>query len=174
VRDEFGPGLYTLEGGDCTVGLESTILDFTRGMPVLLRPGAVTRQEIEDLIHDRVRDRDADAPRASGTLAAHYAPRAALHLVEGAQFDDRVRAAEDVAVLALRGAPKGAKPAQWIQAPADATGYGHDLYANLRRLDATGAGTILVETPPVSPDWEAVNDRLGRAAAGSGNAADGP
>jgi L-threonylcarbamoyladenylate synthase len=174
VRDEFGAELYTLEGGDCTVGLESTILDFTRGMPVLLRPGAVTRQEIEDLIHDRVRDRDADAPRASGTLAAHYAPRAALHLVEGAQFDDRVRAAEDVAVLALRGAPKGAKPGQWIQAPADATGYGHDLYANLRRLDATGAGTILVETPPVSADWEAVNDRLGRAAAGSGNAADGP
>ena len=60
VRDEFGPDLYLLDGGDCDVGLESTILDFSRGMPVLLRPGAVTRQDIADLIHDHVRDRAND------------------------------------------------------------------------------------------------------------------
>lgn len=174
VRDEFGPDLYTLEGGDCEVGLESTIVDFSRGIPVLLRPGAVTRQEISDLIHDHVRDRDAQAPKASGTLPAHYAPRTALQLVEHAAFDARIRAASDVVVLALRAQPKGAKARQWIQAPADARGYGHDLYANLRRLDATGAGTILVEAPPASAEWEAVNDRLGRAAAGSVNSGDEP
>jgi L-threonylcarbamoyladenylate synthase len=174
VRDEFGPELYLLDGGDCEVGLESTIVDFSRGTPVLLRPGAVTRQGIEDLIHDHVRDRDADAPRASGTLEAHYAPRTALQLVEGAKFDARVRDESDVAVLALRGAPKDARVRKWIHAPAGATGYGHDLYANLRRLDAAGAGTILVEAPPASFEWEAVNDRLGRAAAGSGSLADGP
>jgi L-threonylcarbamoyladenylate synthase len=55
----------------------------------------------------------------------------------------------------------------WIAAPHDAARYGHDLYANLRRLDASGAKRILVEAPPRTPEWEAVNDRLGRAAAGS-------
>lgn len=174
VRDEFGPDLYLLDGGDCDVGLESTILDFSRGSPVLLRPGAVTRQDIEDLIQDRVRDRDADAPRAPGTLAAHYAPRTALQLVEGVKLDARARGERDVAVLALRAAPKDAKARKWIHAPSDAGGYGHDLYANLRRLDAAGAGTILVEAPPASAEWEAVNDRLGRAAAGSGSVDDGP
>jgi L-threonylcarbamoyladenylate synthase len=134
----------------------------------------VTRQAIEDLIHEPVRDRDPEAPRASGTLEAHYAPRTALELVEGDKFDTRVRAGSDVAVLALRGAPKDARVRKWIHAPAEATGYGHDLYANLRKLDAAGAGTILVEAPPGSMAWEAVNDRLGRAAAGSGSEADGP
>ena len=172
VRDEFGPDLYLLDGGDCDVGLESTILDFSRGMPVLLRPGAVTRQAIADLIHDHVRDRDAQSPRASGTLAAHYAPHTALQLVEPAALDARVRAESNVAVLALREKPKGAKAPHWIHAPTEASGYGHDLYANLRELDTIGAGTILVEAPPASAEWEAVNDRLGRAAAGSGSVAD--
>jgi L-threonylcarbamoyladenylate synthase len=168
VRDEFGPDVYTLDGGDCDVGLESTIVDFSRGFPVLLRPGAVTRQEIADLIHEEVRERDAEAPAASGTLAAHYAPRTALQLVEATALDARIAADTNVAVLALRAAPKGLKARHWIHAPAAAAGYGHDLYANLRRLDAIGAGAILVETPPGSLDWEAVNDRLSRAAAGSG------
>jgi L-threonylcarbamoyladenylate synthase len=173
VRDEFGPDLYLLDGGECEVGLESTILDFTRGFPVLLRPGAVTRQEIADLIHDHVRDRDAQAPKAPGTLAAHYAPRTALQLVGRAALEARVLAESDVAVLAFHGKPMGAKARHWIHAPAAASGYGHDLYANLRLLDATGAGTILVEAPGASAEWEAVNDRLARAAAGSGNVPDG-
>jgi L-threonylcarbamoyladenylate synthase len=174
VRDEFGPDLFILDGGDCDVGLESTILDFSRGVPVLLRPGAVTRQEMSDLIRDDVRERDAEAPRASGTLPAHYAPRAALQLVAPGAFDARVRAEGDVAVLALHGAPKAAKARQWIHAPAQAGAYGHDLYASLRRLDATGAQVILVESPPISAEWEAVNDRLGRAAAAAGLQGDEP
>lgn len=173
VRDEFGTDLYILDGGDCEVGLESTILDFSRGIPVLLRPGVVTRQEIADLIHDHVRDRDGEAPRAPGTLAAHYAPKTALALARGEAFDARVAKGGDIAVLAMRAAPKGVKTRQWIHAPAGASGYGHDLYASLRRLDATGAATILVESPPSSPEWEAVNDRLARAAAGSGTADEG-
>jgi L-threonylcarbamoyladenylate synthase len=54
----------------------------------------------------------------------------------------------------------------WIAAPADAAGYAHDLYANLRTLDASGAVEILVERPPTTPEWDGVNDRLMRAAAG--------
>jgi L-threonylcarbamoyladenylate synthase len=168
VREEFGPGLPVLDGGACTVGLESTILDLSRGEAVLLRPGAVTREDIARVMGGAPRNRDAGAPRASGTLAAHYAPRTALVLVGAAELESQVRHQSNVAVLALRDAPYTARVTSWIAAPADATRYGHDLYANLRKLDATGAKRILVEMPPQSSEWEAVNDRLTRAAAGAG------
>lgn len=165
VRDEFGPGLLVVDGGACEVGLESTIVDLSRGVPVLLRPGAVTRESIAAVIGEAPRDRDADAPRASGTLAAHYAPGTPLRLVAAAEFDGTLARAGRCAVLAFRDALPGA--AAFIAAPADPGRYAHDLYANLRSLDAAGAEAILVESPPGTPPWEAVNDRLARAAAGA-------
>ena len=174
VRDEFGPDLFVLDGGPCELGLESTIVDLSRGAPVLLRPGAITREDIGQVLGEMPRDRDAGAPRASGTLAAHYAPRIALSLVSPEALDAEVRAFSNVAVLALRSPPQSALMTQWIAAPRDAAHYGHDLYANLRRLDASGAKRILVETPPPDPSWEAVNDRLARAAAGAGDEDDEP
>jgi len=115
-------------------------------------------------------DRDAAAPRASGTLAAHYAPRTPLELSSG---EGVAAAGADDAVLALRPKPPSAPVRQWIAAAGNAREYGHDLYANLRALDACGARRILVEAPPRSAGWEAVNDRLDRAAAG-GDGGDTP
>jgi L-threonylcarbamoyladenylate synthase len=68
--------------------------------------------------------------------------------------------------------PPGATVVAWIAAPSDPMRYGHDLYANLRALDAKRAAQILVEAPPRLPGWEAVNDRLKRAAAGAGELPD--
>jgi len=174
VRDEFGPGLFVLDGGACEVGLESTIVDLSRGEPVLLRPGAVSREDIRAVLGKYPLQRDETAPRASGTLEAHYAPRTALALVSPSALDEEVRNLANVAVLARRDAPRNALVTMWIAAPHDSARYGHDLYANLRRLDASGARRILVETPPDTPEWEAVNDRLGRAAAGDGARGDEP
>ena len=165
VRDEFGPALFVLDGGACDVGLESTIVDLSRGRAVLLRPGGISRMDLGAALGHAPGDRDDAAPRASGTLAAHYAPRTALALVAAAELESEV--GPDVAVLALRAAPRGVRVAKWIAAPSDPARYGHDLYANLRALDASGARRILVEAPPREPAWEAVNDRLARAAAGT-------
>jgi L-threonylcarbamoyladenylate synthase len=165
VRDEFGSELFVLDGGACEVGLESTIVDLSRGAPVLLRPGAISREELAKALGEEPRERDVHAPRASGTLAAHYAPRAALYLADGPTIDALARARPEAAVLAMRDAPDGVKVAAWIVAPRDPSAYGHDLYANLRRLDASGAKRIVVEAPPPGTAWEAVNDRLKRAAA---------
>lgn len=174
VRDEFGADLPVLDGGACAVGLESTILDLSRGAPVLLRPGAVTRDDIARVLGAPPRDRDQQAPRASGTLAAHYAPHTALVLIGAGELDLQVRHQSNVAVLAMRDAPSAARVTSWIAAGPDAERYGHDLYANLRKLDASGAKRILVEMPPPTSEWEAVNDRLTRAAAGSGPVDDEP
>jgi L-threonylcarbamoyladenylate synthase len=173
VREEFGGDLMVLDGGACEVGLESTIVDLSRGAPVLLRPGAITRRDIETVLGVAPAERDATAPRASGTLDAHYAPRTALALADAAAIAAQAGEAE-VAVLALRQKPADAKAAAWIAAPADPMRYGHELYANLRALDRSGARRILVEAPPPLAAWEAVNDRLKRAAAGTAALDDEP
>ena len=171
VRGEFGDAVPVLDGGACDVGLESTIIDLSRDAPVLLRPGGVSRAAIAQALGTMPRDRDAQAPRASGTLAAHYAPRTPVTLVDAAQAD---AASPDDAVLALHPCPRGVTPLQWMTAARDAVTYGHDLYARLRELDARGARRILVESPPGDAAWEAVNDRLLRAAAGAAQAEDDP
>jgi len=167
VREEFGASLFVIDGGACEVGLESTIVDLSRGAPVLLRPGGISRAALAQALGGPPRDRDADAPRASGTLAAHYAPRTALALLDAEALVAEVSRPANVAVLALQEPPLNARVVSWITAAPDATRYGHDLYANLRKLDASGAKRILVEAPPDIPGWEAINDRLVRAAAGA-------
>jgi L-threonylcarbamoyladenylate synthase len=174
VRDEFGSNIPILDGGACEVGLESTIVDLSRGAPVLLRPGAITRKQIAKAIGEEPRDRDEHSPRASGTLAAHYAPRTSLTLMSPASLDMDVRSFANVAVLARREPSMGSKAIFWIVASDDPARYAHDLYANLRKLDDAGAKRILVEAPPPTPEWEAVNDRLARAAAGSAMIEDEP
>jgi L-threonylcarbamoyladenylate synthase len=168
VLDEFGAGLFVIDGGPCEVGLESTIVDLSRGAPVLLRPGSVTRDDLARVMGMDPRDRDDEAPRASGTLAAHYAPRTAMALVGTHALDFELRSLTNAAVLAMHEAPYTARVTSWINAGSDAARYGHDLYANLRKLDASGAKRILVEAPPRTAQWEAVNDRLMRACAGAG------
>ncbi len=174
VLDEFGARLFILDGGACEIGLESTIVDLSRGLPVLLRPGAVTRAAIARVAGMELARRDAEAPRASGTLAAHYAPRTAMALLGPQALELEVRALAKAAVLAMRDAPHSARVLTWIDAGSDPVRYAHDLYANLRKLDASGAKRILVEMPPDTVPWEAVNDRLERAAAGAGAGGDEP
>ena len=175
VRDELGERVdLILDGGACPVGIESTIVDLTSGNPVLLRPGRITAQEIEAALQMSMGRANAASPRASGTLAAHYAPRVPLRLVSGGTLDAAVREAaarQPVAVLARHPRPTYSNATVWMVAPLDALEYARLLYAGLRQLDASGCGLILVEALPDTPDWAAVRDRLARAAAGSASGA---
>jgi L-threonylcarbamoyladenylate synthase len=176
VRDEFGaavgPVIHLLDGGPCRVGIESTIVDVTGPEPMLLRPGTLDAEALAAVAGLPVRAPGAgrQVPQAPGMLAAHYAPRTPLRLVPGREFAAAIArhrdAGDRVAVLAFAGDP-GLPGVEWQQAPADAAGYAHDLYASLRSLDDRGAAVILVETPPQETAWLAVLDRLGRAEAGS-------
>ena len=162
-----------LDGGPCEVGLESTIVDLSRGEAVLMRPGGVPVDRIERVLGCRLRPRDAQAPRASGTLAAHYAPRTPVELVDGdalaARLAELVAGGSRVAVWSRRrpeaAAPARLEAAHWEPAQDDPALFARELYDGLRRLDALGVERILVERPPAGADWEAVRDRLGRAAA---------
>ena len=170
VRDELGAAVpVVLDGGDCQVGIESTILDLSGATPRILRPGRITRAQIEALIGKVAEGSASDSPRASGTLDAHYAPRTALMLLSreavAAEAREQEVMGKRTAVLALGALPAGLPG---IALPADPDDYAHGLYAALRALDALGANLLLAERPPESAAWIAVNDRLRRSAAGAG------
>ncbi len=169
VRDEFGAALWVLDGGPCSLGIESAIVDCTRAEPALLRPGQLGREALEAVLGHPLAAPDAQSPRASGTLASHYAPAAPVHLFDAVASchpwaADAARPAGVVAVYSRVAPPAG--PA-WLHKvmPDDAAAVAHELFAVLRDFDAAGASAIWVERPPPGPDWDGVRDRLQRAAA---------
>lgn len=165
VRAEFGDSLdLILEGGPSEVGIESTIVDLSGTEPVLLRPGMITAGALEAVLGHKVGLPGAASPRVSGSLASHYAPRTPAVLMNADDIDVAWRGTEPrLGVLARRPNPDSAERGTWVQAPVDAANYAHDLYANLRKLDAAGCSRLLVETVPASAEWLAVRDRLSRA-----------
>ena len=175
VRDEFRDSTRVtcvLDGGQSEVGIESTIVDLTRGSPVLLRPGHVSAAQLAEVLGVQPGVPDATAPRASGTLEAHYAPAAAVALVGSVQLPGTlaalVEAGRRVALLHFSPMTELGAAAAAIAAraalPCTPAAFAHDLYAGLRALDQIGIELILVEAPPKTADWHAVNDRLKRAA----------
>ncbi|MFG6460364.1 L-threonylcarbamoyladenylate synthase [Roseateles sp. DXS20W] len=167
VVEEFGPALMVLDGGACEVGIESSIVDCSRERPALLRPGLLSRARIEAALGQLLAEPDAAAPKASGTLAAHYAPAARVRLLDAASLSLRLAAAtasgslEGVAVYSRAQLPAWL----WRAQPSDPAAAAHELFAVLRALDAAGAREIWVEAPPREPAWDGVRDRLSRAAA---------
>ncbi len=181
VQSELGRELLVLDGGACEVGIESTIIDCTRGAPVLLRPGQISRAQIEVACGMAVLDKDtlqAPTPRASGTLESHYAPRAKVRLMSAQEIVAKLQAlgphANNLGVWSAQrpGAEDGTGTGTgmgagvvWRVQPKSAEQAAHELFTVLRDLDARGVQQIWVQQPPDTPEWEGVRDRLQRAAA---------
>ena len=177
VRSEFGDAVdCVLDGGESDVGIESTIIDVSGERVSVLRPGCITVADVERVLGAPVGLPAAGAPRASGTLAQHYAPRTPLLLLEADLVIELAatlsRQGRRVAVLTRSARQPILDNVVWKSAPADPVGFAHVLYACLRELDEAGCDTMLVEEPPLAVEWIAVRDRLQRAAAGSQETAD--
>jgi L-threonylcarbamoyladenylate synthase len=177
VLDEFGSGEQSplacvLDGGQSEVGIESTIVDLSRMAthgPVLLRPGQITAAQIAAVIGITPALPDATAPRASGTLEAHYAPRTPVALVPAAELGAVIQALANKGrrFVLMQCASVFAMPPQLLaqrSLPSEPDGYAHALYACLRELDRFGSDIMLIEAPPTDSSWQGVNDRLRRAA----------
>ena len=174
VAGEFGDDLLVLDGGPCAVGIESSIVDCTRGQPVLLRPGVLTRAQLEAACGQLVLDKDAvqtigSAPRASGTLESHYAPNAKVRLMDAKSMQtalDLLGAdAAHIAVYARTLLRIQSPNVLYRRMPDDALATAQQLFSVLRSFDAQGVRLIWVETLPVDTEWDGVRDRLERAAA---------
>ena len=169
VADEFGDALPVLDGGAARIGIESAIVACSTGRPVLLRPGMLTPSQIEDAAGEPLHDPDAAAPRAPGTLAAHYAPTAKLRVMATDMLRTalQVLGAEPLKLAVYsRSIPSGVAPGVvHRRMPARPEQAAHELFSILRELDREGVHLIWVEEPPPGPEWDGVRDRLGRAAA---------
>jgi L-threonylcarbamoyladenylate synthase len=186
VQGEFGNDLLILDGGACLVGIESTIVDCSRGVPVLLRPGVLTATQIEYacgqnlLLNDeqskqQIRRLENDlipleaAPRASGMLESHYAPKAKLRLMDAKALQTALDIlgpdAKNIAVYSRQQMRSASTTILFRRMPEDAAQTAQQLFATLRELDQPDIKLIWVEAPPEDAVWDGVRDRVTRAAA---------
>jgi L-threonylcarbamoyladenylate synthase len=161
-----------LDGGPTGVGIESTVVDLSGEEPVLLRPGSLSRAEIEAVVGPLrdAKEIDGSAPRPSpGMVKRHYSPRARLVLIAGGGRGEMAALAAEAAGRGLRTgalllAGPSASIAHAIRMPADPAGYARALYAALHDLDDLGCDLVLVDAVPAAPEWAGIRDRLARAA----------
>ena len=169
-----------LDGGPCTRGIESTVVDCTSVPPCILRPGPISREQLEAILGQQVAlaseptdpRQSASAARSPGMLARHYAPKTPLVMsAAGAtHVADLLAAGKRVGWLTT--APDAPEPRRLsasrdllvIPMPADPEAFAARLYATLHALDKRELATIVVDEPPDTDAWRAVRDRLTRAA----------
>ena len=173
VRQEFGDAVMVLDGGPCTVGIESSIVDCTRSQPVLLRPGVLTREQLSAVCGQPVLSADDtpdDAPRAPGTLESHYAPNAKVRLMTAIAIQTALdllgAEAAHIAVYARSIIRITSSNVGYRRMPDDALATAEQLFAVMRDFDAQGVKLIWIEPVPDASEWDGVRDRLARAAAG--------
>ena len=171
VIAEFGDAVdCVIDGGSCKVGLESTILDLSGECPRVLRPGAVMPDMLTRVVGELLPVSADSSPRVPGCLASHYAPDTPLRLIDATEIEAAAQpflsVGQSVAVLSMHPLAISETGCRWLMMPADPNEYGQVLYARLREIDSWDCHCALVQLPPAKMEWEAVRDRLKRAAAG--------
>ncbi len=174
VEEELGGRVpLILDGGACAVGIESTIVDCSRGEAVVLRPGHLSPQRLAAVLgYLPSIITTAGAPRVSGSLTAHYAPQTQLRVIASRHLLAFINAlrhkGERCGIIAHSQPPQLGMPHAWKMLPADPFGYAQEIYAAMREMDHAAVDLIVVESLPDAPAWAAVSDRLRRSAAGAG------
>ena len=163
VREEFEHAVWVLDGDASVIGIESTIVDLTSGVPRILRFGHITPQDIERVtgITPISPENASDAPRVSGSLLAHYAPSTPMMWLDELAPEDWAKGA------GLVYSERSEGPGRVMRLPVNPHEYARGLYHALRQLDTWGVARIAVERLPDDAAWDAVRDRLNRAIVGS-------
>lgn len=174
VKEELGDKVdMILDGGGCQVGLESTIIDLSGKKTRLLRPGQINKSEIEEVLQISLElPEDNERIHAPGNMEVHYSPE--THTVLSSYDHIKKILKGDVyqhnynfGVLTYGEKQQPVSATEIIALPKDVNDYAHDLYSSLRKLDHVGIDIILVESPPQTEEWQAVNDRLTKASTSS-------
>jgi len=172
VYEELGTAVnLILDGGDCEVGLESTIVDMTGKEPRILRPGMITAEQIAAVLGQPVSVTQEKKVRTSGMYETHYAPQTQTLLVRGADIVSVLSRMEkkDLPLACLVWSERPAVQqtgVHWVKMSANPIFYARDLYQVLRRCDKQGLKKILIEVVPEDAHWLAITDRLLKATGG--------
>ncbi len=170
VLEELGGHVdLILDGGACSVGLESTIVDLTGKQPAVLRPGGISGEQMAEVLGTALAENSAGAPRVSGSLESHYAPRARVELCAPEALFLRAQSlaagGQRVAVLARQvSAFRDADQIVVVEMPGSDEQFAQKLYAALRQADAAGCDVILASLPSAEGIGAAIADRLRKAA----------
>ncbi len=174
VAEDFSdvPGaknLLIVDGGPCSLGIESTVLDLSQATPRILRPGSISAEQLREVIGDVGEFRIESQNASPGTSMRHYAPRTPTELVSTKDLSQRLKKEEEGCVVLGFARSEVPPPHYFITMPEEAEQYAAALYEALRRADDMGGKRILIVQPPklMSPDpWNAIRDRLRRATGG--------
>lgn len=191
VKSELGDLVAkVLDGGNCTVGIESTIVDLSSDKPRILRPGMITLEAIEAALNEaKQKEKKSSSkkrqatesksstasentviPRAPGSMSSHYAPTTGLKLFAHHNLPRAIATSESlsmkISVMAFSAPIVSSCVITWKQLSEDPNECARQLYAYMRELDTSGADYIVVEEPPELPEWMGILDRLRRAANG--------
>lgn len=169
VHEELGDRVdLILDGGQSEVGVESTIVDVSGTEIRILRPGMISSAQIEAVLHQHLSSQKKDIPRVSGSLESHYAPVTKVILIDTAKMTVYLRSLSQenfpVAVMHRQEVSADSKGIFYYKMPMNACDYAHDLYQTLRDLDKKNFKQIIIENVPTSSEWDAIRDRLQRAA----------
>jgi L-threonylcarbamoyladenylate synthase len=169
VASELGNRVdLILDGGQCAVGLESTIIDLSGQRPAILRPGAVTAEQVAAALNAPVASRSAESPRVSGSLPSHYTPKAKVELVDPNEIVTRARQlaaqGQRVALIGPAALDLVDSRIDVLTAPQDKETLAHSLYSLLRQADELGCDVVVASIPTEEGIGAAIADRLRRAA----------
>jgi L-threonylcarbamoyladenylate synthase len=169
-----------VDGGQCQVGIESTVLDLTAVSPRILRPGMIHEESLRAVMSGAELTSEGQATKAvanealrsPGMLPRHYSPRAALQILSWrdaadllAQIARHNLKTTNIHVIAHTIIPAGGEFGRVSVIPHDAEAFARAIYAELHQCDEAGAELIVVEAPPETTEWRAIADRLKHAAA---------
>lgn len=168
VAEELGDKVdCILDGGPCTVGLESTIIDLSDDHHAILRPGRITRSQLKAVLQTEIHLSPQTKIRAPGMLAAHYSPHTMSLLCNAetlmTMIDDFCAKGKKIGILVFSPILSITPCIEMIRLPFQSDEYEVALYSSLRELDKLQLDAILIEQPPDDESWAAVNDRLGKA-----------
>lgn len=152
---------FILEGGVCDVGVESTILDVSGEQCVLLRPGMITKDQIENLIQKPILLKQKEIPRVSGSFESHYAPQTPTILVK--ELDHYLNQEHDFPIGIVSFQDVASEEFIAVKMSHDPKQYAHELYRVLRELDKQNLKKIIIETVPENAAWDAIRDRIAKA-----------
>ncbi|HEY0838852.1 MAG TPA: L-threonylcarbamoyladenylate synthase [Vulgatibacter sp.] len=156
-----------LDGGATPIGIESTVVDLCGEVPLLLRPGAVSIDELREVVGEvefhAATAAEGEARPSPGLARRHYAPAGQVELVHSGELAAKLEDGGATGVIARQRRPEVAEVRAWLQLPDDAKGFARQLYAALHALEDAGATRILIEEAPAGADWDGVRDRLSRA-----------
>ena len=177
VQSELGEKIaMILDGGDCQIGIESTILDCSNSQPQILRPGHISAEKINGVLQKynlTLQNTNENIPRVSGSLPGHYAPKTPLKIIFSTQeisknINQNQNQNKNIAIICFDDLPNNKNIKFFQKMPLDVNAYANLLYKTLRDADAAAVDEIYLQQIPADISWNAVADRIQRAVNGSG------